>query len=93
MFAGVLTGNGHKLGFNKRYDLTIDNIPCQVKTIMPNECNFNKIRKRITDRVYEPNNGRLIDENDVRREIISLLQEKHTLVDDAIKQLGRIGMH
>jgi len=90
IFAGILSNNSHKLGFDKRYDFTLDDIPCQVKTIIPNESSFEETSKKISERIYELDNGKIIDETEVRREIISLLQEKHNLVDDAIRQGGRI---
>jgi hypothetical protein len=90
MFAGILSENAHKLDFDKKYDFTLDHIPCQVKSIIPSESSFKETSNRVSHRTYELNNGKIIDETEVRKEIISLLQEKHNLIDDAIKQGGRI---
>ena len=90
IFAGILSENSHKLDFDKRCDFTLDDIPCQVKTIIPNESSFEKTNKKISDRIHELHDGKVVDETEVRREIISLLQEKHNLIDDAIRQGGRI---
>ncbi len=88
IFAGILGGK-NELGFHKTSDFTLDNIPCQVKTIIPSESSFKEISRKISDRINGLDVGKIIDETEVRREIISLLREEHDLIDDAI-QGGKI---
>ena len=51
IFAGILSENNHKLDFDKRTDFTLDDIPCQVKTIIPNEYSFKETNRKISDRI------------------------------------------
>jgi hypothetical protein len=90
IFAGTLSGKNHKLDFDKKSDFTLDNIPCQVKTIIPCKSSFKEISRKISDRINGLDIGKIIDETEVRREIISLLREEHDLIDDAIRRGGKI---
>jgi hypothetical protein len=88
-FAGIISEQGNRLRFEKAYDFLIRDIPCQVKTILPEEEENLKITQKISHRTKELWQGKNIEEAEAIAEVNNLLKEKHRVIDHAIRQGGR----
>jgi hypothetical protein len=89
-FAGLISEQGNRLRFEKAYDFVLRDIPCQVKTFLPEEEENLKITQRISDRTKELWQGKNVEEAEANTEVNSLLKEKHRVIDHAIRQGGKI---
>ena len=90
IFAGLVSEQGYRLKFEKAYDFLINDIPCQVKTILPRGEEYQKILHKICNRTRELWQGKNIEELEVRTEVDILLRKKCSLIDHAIRQGGKL---
>jgi hypothetical protein len=95
IFAGLAINHGYKVYFDipgkgHDYDFIVNDIPCQVKTILLEEKNAEQDIRNIDNKISQLHIGRKIEEEEVRREILDLLHKNKEIIKKAIEQGGRI---
>jgi hypothetical protein len=102
IFAGMSSDAGYIMYFDVSgqghdYDFIVNDIPCQVKTILLARNNTDQETKkgeqetmRIRNRIHQLSTGKKIEEDEVKKEILDLLRENSGAIEKAIEQGGRI---
>jgi hypothetical protein len=95
IFAGQCNDDGYGIKFDipsngHDYDFIVNEIPCQVKTILSKEKNAEEYIIKMNNRITELRAGKKIKKEEVKKEIFNLLYENHSDIRKAIEQGGRI---
>jgi hypothetical protein len=95
IFAGASSHYGYKVCFDiahkgHDYDFMVNENPCQVKTIIPDEQQTKEIGKKVNCRIDELRTYKKIDEEEVTEAILHLLRDNQQDIKKAIEQRGRI---
>ena len=95
IFAGLCNDAGYSVKFDTPngqhdYDFIVNEIPCQVKTILSTEKNIEEYTMKVNNRIAELHAGKKINEEEVKKEILNLLRENHKDIKKAMQQGGRI---
>jgi hypothetical protein len=95
IFTGLAIDHGYKVYFDipgkgHDYDFIVNDIPCQVKTILLEEKDSEQDVRKIDNRISLLRIGKKIEEEEVRKEILDLLHKNKEDTKKAIEQGGRI---
>jgi hypothetical protein len=95
IFAGLCNDAGYSVKFDTPigqhdYDFIVNEIPCQVKTILSTEKNIEEYTMKVNNMIAELRVGKKINEEKVKKEILNLLHENQEDIKKAIQQGGRI---
>jgi hypothetical protein len=95
IFAGLCNDAGYSVKFDTPdsqhdYDFIVNEIPCQVKTILSTEKNIEEYTMKVNNMIAELRAGKKINEEEVKKEILNLLHENREDIKKAMQQGGRI---